>query len=98
MSRATGSRCVKRSLITKQNPSDQVSATPAPSQDEHPFATNDEKYIYFDTDRADATSIPQVSTGIFNIYRMNIDGSVSSRSPPGAPIKSSRPFRRMEAA
>lgn len=62
-------------LITKRDPAQQYSGVPAPSQDQHPFATNDEKYIYFDSDRADDTTIPQVSTGIFNLYRMFLDGS-----------------------
>jgi hypothetical protein len=62
-------------LLTKLNPEDQVSAVAAPSQDEHPFATADEKFIYFDSDRADDTTKPQSSTGIFNIFRMFLDGS-----------------------
>ena len=74
-------------LITKRNPSDQVSATPAPSQDEHPSATADEKHIFFDSDRADAIAIPQTSTGVFNIFRMNIDGSGMAQITSGSANK-----------
>ena len=75
--RAPGDAPVVRitSLISKQAPSQQYSPIQAPSQDEHPFATNDEKYLYFDSDRGDDTTIPQKSTGIFNIFRSFLDGS-----------------------
>ena len=75
--RAPGDAAVIRQtvLISKQNPSQQFSGLSAPSQDEHLFATSDEKYLYFDSDRANDSTVPQASTGKFNIFRSFIDGS-----------------------
>lgn len=75
LSRAPGDSGVIRQtqLLTKLNPADQYSATPAPSQDEHPNFSADEKYVYFDSDRkSDSDTTP---TGTFNIFRMFPDGS-----------------------
>jgi hypothetical protein len=60
-------------LLTKQDPTQQFSSIPAPSQDEHPNFSSDEKYIYFDSDRkSDTDTTP---TGTFNLFRMFADGS-----------------------
>ena len=60
-------------LLTKQDPTQQFSSVPAPSQDEHPNFSSDERYVYFDSDRkSDTDTTP---TGIFNLFRMFPDGS-----------------------
>jgi hypothetical protein len=75
--RAPGDAAVTRQtvLITKADPTQQFSSTPAPSQDEHPFFSPDEKYIYFDSDRVSDTNTAENATHTFNIYRMFPDGS-----------------------
>lgn len=78
-SRAPGDSGVVRQtvLLTRQDPAAQTSSVPAQAQDEHPFWTTDERYIYFDSNRVDATkagSGPRPD-GIFNIFRMFPDGS-----------------------
>ena len=73
--RAPGDTAVPRQtvLLTKRNPSTQFSQDFAPSQDQHPHWTFDEKLIYFDSDRKSETD--PTATGNFNIFRMSSDGS-----------------------
>lgn len=75
--RAPGDAAVIRQtvLLTKQDPTQQFSGTPAPSQDEHPFFSSDEKYIYFDSDRVSDTNTAENATHTFNLFRMFPDGS-----------------------
>ena len=75
--RAPGDSAVIRQtqLLTKSDPSQQFSSTPAPSQDEHPFYSADEKYIYFDSDRVSDTNTAENATKTFNLFRMFPDGS-----------------------
>jgi len=49
--------------------------TPTPAQEEHPFWTYDEKYIFFDSDRNSASDPTESSPQVFNIYSMYPDGS-----------------------
>ncbi|HEV2474096.1 MAG TPA: hypothetical protein VGS41_15575, partial [Chthonomonadales bacterium] len=72
--RAPGDQGVPRQtvLLTRQDPSNPFSpATPA--QEEHPFWTKDEKYIFFDSDRVSAINGAEGTS--FNIYQMTPDGS-----------------------
>ena len=75
--RAPGDASVVRQtqLLTKLDPSQQFSSTPAPSQDEHPNFSSDEKYVYFDSDRISDTNPQENATQTFNLYRMFPDGS-----------------------
>ncbi len=75
--RAPGDPAVIRQtiLLTKQDPSQQYSNVPAPSQDEHPNFSADEKYIYFDSDRVSDTNTAENANQTFNLYRMFPDGS-----------------------
>ncbi len=77
VSRAPGDNAVIRQtvLLTKADPTQQFSGTPAPSQDEHPNFSIDEKYIYFDSDRVSDTNTAENATKTFNMYRMFPDGS-----------------------
>jgi hypothetical protein len=75
--RAPGDAAVIRQteLLTKQDPTQQFSSTPAPSQDEHPYFSTDEKYVYFDSDRVSDTNTAENATHTFNLFRMFPDGS-----------------------
>ncbi|MCW3095771.1 MAG: Periplasmic component of the Tol biopolymer transport system [Chthonomonadaceae bacterium] len=75
--RAPGDAAVIRQteLLTKQDPTQQFSGTPAPAQDEHPDFSPDEKYVYFDSDRVSDTNTAENATHTFNLYRMFPDGS-----------------------
>ncbi len=77
--RAPGDQIVPRQtiLLSKSVPSAQFSVTPATAASEHPFWTADEKYIYFDSNRVDATDTGTTPRpdGIYNIFRMFPDGS-----------------------
>ncbi len=48
---------------------------PSRSQDQHPAWTADERYIYFDSDRISEVNSNPTSPEVFNIFRMNSDGS-----------------------
>ena len=76
-SRAPGDSNVARQtvLLTSLNPSQGNSSQPATSQDEHPFYSLDEKFVYFDSDRVSATTATPSNPQLFQIYRMNADGS-----------------------
>ena len=84
--RAPGDQGVPRQtiLLSKQNPSDSFSITPAPCSNEHPFWTADESYIYFDSNRASANVTTPIPTGIYNIYRFYPDGTGVSQIVPDA--------------
>jgi len=75
--RAPGDSAVLRqtNLLTKADPTQQFSSTPAPSQDEHPYFSVDEKYVYFDSDRISDTNTLENATHTFNMFRMFPDGS-----------------------
>lgn len=74
-SRAPGDAGVARqtNLLTRRNPSLAQSDDFAPSQDQHPYWTFDERLIYFDSDRTSDTN--PAPSGTFNIFRMFADGS-----------------------
>ncbi len=77
--RAPGDQSVYRQtiLLSKSVPSAQFSVTPATAASEHPFWTADGRYIYFDSNRVDATDTGTTprADGIYNIFRMFPDGS-----------------------
>ncbi len=77
VTRAPGDNAILRQtvLITKKDPTQQFSSVPAPSQDEHPNFSPDEKYVYFDSDRVSDTDPTENATKTFNLYRMFPDGS-----------------------
>jgi len=60
-------------LLTRQDPSQRNSIIPAPSQDQNPYWSADERYIYFASNR-----VSDSNTGIgtnFNIFRIFPDGT-----------------------
>ncbi|HLK57499.1 MAG TPA: carboxypeptidase regulatory-like domain-containing protein [Chthonomonadaceae bacterium] len=79
--RAPGDSAVIRQtvLLTKLDYTIQYSYNPATAEDAHPYWTNDEKFIYFDSNRvSDQTGAAGTSPradGIFNIFSMFADGS-----------------------
>ncbi len=76
-SRAPGDQAVIRQtvLLTKLDPTLQYSYTPPASFSEHPYWTQDEKYIFFDSNRNSDTDPTPRTDGIYNIYKMFPDGS-----------------------
>ncbi len=48
---------------------------PASSQDQHPSWSYDERYIYFDSNRTSEVNTDVPANPVFNIFRMNPDGS-----------------------
>lgn len=76
-SRAPGDQSVIRQtiLLSKLDPSVQFSYTPAPCNNQHPYWTSDEKFIYFDSNRNSDTDPTTRADGLFNIYHMFADGS-----------------------
>ena len=71
--RAPGDQAVIRQtiLLTKSNPNQQYSSVPSTAQDQHPFWTADERYIFFDSDRVSDTDTTERPDKVYNIFRMN---------------------------
>jgi hypothetical protein len=76
-------------LLTKQDPTQQFSSVPAPSQDEHPNFSADEKYIYFDSNRKSDSDT--TATGVFNLFRMFQDGSGITQILPDTAVSQIEP-------
>jgi Carboxypeptidase regulatory-like domain/FlgD Ig-like domain/WD40-like Beta Propeller Repeat len=76
-SRAPGDQAVTRQtiLLTKLDPSLQYSYTVSNCNNQHPYWTVDEKYIYFDSNRNSDTDPSTRADGKFNLFRMFADGS-----------------------
>lgn len=77
-SRVVGDTGVTRQtiLLTKVNPNDAaVTFQGSTSQDQHPFYTMDETFVYFDSDRNSATDSTESVSKTFNVFRMAPDGS-----------------------
>ena len=75
--RAPGDQAVTRQtvLLTKLDPSQQYSYTASNCNNQHPFWTTDEKFIYFDSNRNSDTDPSTRADGKFNLFRMFADGS-----------------------
>jgi Tol biopolymer transport system component len=85
--RAPGDETVTRQtvLLSKSDPNAEFSTTPATSLNEHPYWSSDEKYIYFDSNRASDTDTTPSTNNIFNVFRMLADGSgIVQMSPNNA--------------
>ncbi len=87
--RAPGDSGVSRqtALITRQDPANLNSTTPTLAQEQHPFWTADERYIYFDSDRTSAADSSESAAKVFNIYRTLADGENPEQITSGAQQK-----------
>lgn len=81
--RAPGDSGVTRQtvLLTRLNPNDTSSNVQATSQNQHPFWTANETYIYFDSDRNSVTDPTESQSHLYKIYRMNTDGTGITNVP-----------------
>jgi hypothetical protein len=72
-------------LMSRADPTQGFSITPAPCQNEHPFWAPSGTYIVFDSNRNSATDTTISPTGLFSIFSMGIDGTgVTQLLPPTA--------------